>query len=176
MHKQSRAVPFVIGVILGILCAIYLPKYMQPYIPEFLMGKQTVVKGTVAAKEKKGDSLLLTVNTPEGALLATFKKKADEVNLLVTEKDEIQFTLPKYIPFVNDPRIIRVVKEQQIVPAPAETPSVPAEAGGKSTKGVRPRHQANPQAAPPAPGNTMETKPQSQGSGSLPAGNKRAGQ
>ena len=131
MHKQSRIAPFVFGLILGILCTIYLPKYVRPYLPESIVGKETVVKGTVAAKGKKGDALLLTVSTPEGALLATFKKKADEVNLLINEKDEIQFTLPKYMPFIDDPKIIRVVKEQQAVPAPAEAPAAPASPAGK---------------------------------------------
>jgi hypothetical protein len=126
MHKQSGIVPFVFGLVLGILCTIYLPKYVRPYLPESLVGKETVVKGTVKSKEKKGDALLLTVNTPEGALLATFEKKADAVNLLINEKDEVYFILPKYMPFIDDPKIIRVVKEQQAVPASAEAPTAPA--------------------------------------------------
>ncbi len=131
MHKQSRMVPFVFGILVGILCTIYVPRYVRPYLPESMMGKETVVKGTVAAKEKKGDILLLTVSTPEGALLATFKKKASEVNLLVNEKDEIQFILPKYMPFIEDPKIIRVVKEQQTVPTPTEVPAAPTRPEGK---------------------------------------------
>jgi hypothetical protein len=134
MHKQTRIVPFVFGIVLGILCTIYLPTYVRPYLPESLIGKETVVKGTVAAKEKKGDALLLTVSTPEGALLATFKKKADEVNLLINEKDEVYLILPKYMPFIDDPKIIRVVKEQQAVPALAEVPTAPARPEGKSTQ------------------------------------------
>jgi hypothetical protein len=176
MHKKSGVAPFIFGLILGILCTIYLPKYVQPYLPAFMAGKQTVVKGTVTAKEKKADTLLLTVNTPDGALLATFRKKADEVNLLVNEKDDIQFILPKYLPFVNDPKIIRVVKEQQTAPAPSEAAAAPAGAEENSTKGVRPRHRANPQAAAPSSRNTMEMKPQSQASGSFPAGDKKTGQ
>jgi hypothetical protein len=155
MHKQSRLVPFLFGIIFGILCVIYLPKYVRPYLPESIMGKETVVKGTVAAKEKKGDVLLLTVSTPEGALLATFKKKAGEVNLLINEKDEIQFTLPKYTPFIEDPKIIRVVKEQQTVPTPTEVPAAPAKPEGK------PRHQV---------------KPLSGGSSIPPVGDKKTGQ
>ncbi len=173
MHKQSRIAPFVFGLILGILCTIYLPKYVRPYLPESMMGKETEVKGTVAAKEKKGDALLLTVNTPEGALLATFKKKADEVNLLINEKDEIQFILPKYMPFINDPKIIRVVKEQQAVPAPAEAPTSPA---GKSTKEIKPQQQVKPRASAPAPGSAREVKPLDRESSAPPAGDKKTGQ
>jgi hypothetical protein len=150
MHnKQSGIVPFILGLILGILCTIYLPKYVQPYLPESMLVKDTKIKGTVTAKEKKGDALLLTVNTPEGVLLATFKKKADDVNLLINEKDEIQFALPKDTAFIDDPKIIQVVKGQQTVTAPSETPVVPA---GKSMKEVNPQQQAKPQAAAPAPG------------------------
>ena len=144
MHKQSGIVPFVFGLVVGILCMIYLPKYVRPYLPESLIGKETVVKGIVKAKEKKGAVLLLTVNTPEGALLSTFEKKVDEVNLLINENDEVYFTLPKYMPFIDDPKIIRVVKEQQAVPAPTEAATAPARPEGKSTQVIKPRHQANP--------------------------------
>jgi hypothetical protein len=152
MHKQSGIVPFVFGLVLGILCTIYLPKYVRPYLPEALVGKETVVKGTVAAKDKKGAVLLLTVNTPEGALLATFEKKADEVNLLINEKDEVYFILSKYMPFIDDPKIIRVVKEQQAVPTPAEAPIAPARPEGKSTQEIKPRQQAKPRVAVPPAG------------------------
>ena len=148
-HKPSHTVPFILGLILGILGTIFLPDYVRPYVPEWVTGKAVViVKGTVAAKQKKVDALLLTVETPDGVLLATFKKKVDEINLLINEKDAIEFTLPKYMPFIDDPKIIRVVKEQQ--PAPAPVPEAkPAE---KSRKEGRPRRQERPQAAPPAPG------------------------
>ena len=175
MHKQSGIVPFVFGLVLGILCTIYLPQYVRPYLPEALVGKETVVKGTVAAKDKKGAVLLLTVNTPEGALLATFEKKADEVNLLINEKDEVYFILPKYMPFIDDPKIIRVVKEQQAVPAPAEAPTAPARPEGKSMREIKPRQQANPQAAVPAPGRGMEVKPPDRGSSAPPTGDKKTG-
>jgi hypothetical protein len=176
MHKQSRIVPFVFGLVLGILCTIYLPGYVRPYLPEALVGKETVVKGTVTAKEKKGDVLLLTVSTPEGALLATFKKKVDEINLLINEKDLVHFILPKYMPFIDDPKIIRVVKEQQTVPAPAEIPAAPARREGKGTLEMKPRQQAKPETAVPAPGHGMDVKPASGGSSSLPARDRKTGQ
>lgn len=154
-HKPSRTVPFVFGLVLGILGMIFLPNYVRPYIPEWITGKTIVVKGTVAAKQKKEDALLLTVDTPEGVLLATFKKKVDEINLLINEKDVIEFTLPKYMPFIDDPKIIRVVKEQQAAPEPAPE----AKPEERSTKQVKPKRQEKPQAAP-APGSATETKPE----------------
>jgi hypothetical protein len=156
MNKPSRMVPFIFGLVLGILGTIFLPSYARPYIPEWLMGKETVVKGIVAAKQKKENALLLTVNTPEGALLAAFRKKVDEISLLVNEKDVIEFTLPKYTPFIDDPKIIRIVKEQQAGPEPP--PAIqPAE---KATKEVKPQRQEKPQAIAPSHGSATEVKPQ----------------
>jgi hypothetical protein len=156
MNKPSRMVPFVLGLVLGILAAIYLPGYVRPYIPEWAMGKVTVVKGTVMAKQKKENALLLTVNTPAGALLATFTRKVDEISLLVNEKDEIEFTLPKYAPLIDDPKIIRIVKEQQAAPGPAPV-ARPAE---KSVKEGRSQGQEKPQAGAPAPGSASGKNPQ----------------
>jgi hypothetical protein len=168
---------------------IYLPKYVQPYLPESMAGNETVLKGTVIVKEKKGDTLLLTVSTPEGALLATFKQKTGEIDLLIKEKDEVQFTLPNYTPFIDDPKILRVVKEQEtsIAPVEAAAPVEPV----KSTQGKKPRHLVKLQAAPQAPGSAMEVKPQAaasapasakemkppgQGNSAPPAGDKKTAQ
>lgn len=167
MHKQSRMFPFVFGLILGVLCTIFLPKYVRPYLPESVMGKETIVKGTVMAKEKKGNALLLTVNTSRGALLATFTKKGDEVNLLVNEKDDIEFTLEKYRTFIDDPNITRVVKAEQIAsPEPEKTSVAPAKPAGKVTKEVKPRTQGKP--SPPAPASKGTTEAQQQSRESVP--------
>ncbi len=156
-NKPSRTIPFIFGLALGILGAIFLPNYVRPYIPEWVTGKAVVVKGTVTAKLKKDDALLLTVDTPDGVLLATFKRKVDEINLLINEKDSIEFTLPKYMPFIDDPKIIRVVKEQQAAPEPVPE----AKPAGKSTKEVKPGRQEKPHAVHPAPG-AAEMKPPGQ--------------
>jgi len=152
-HKPSIATPLLIGLVLGVLAAVYLPGVVRPYLPEWVTGKTIVVKGTVAAKQKKEKVLLLTVETPEGVLLATFKRKVDEINLLVNEKDAIEFTLPKYMPFIDDPKIIRVVKEQQAVPEPAAA----AKPREQSTREGKPRRQERPPAAATAPSTTPST-------------------
>jgi hypothetical protein len=195
MHnKPSRIPPFIFGLLLGILCTIYLPEYAQPYLPEFMAGNETMLKGTVIVKEKRGEALLLTVSTPEGALLATFKQKIGEIDLLIKEKDEVQFTLPNYAPFIDDPKIIRVVKEQQAVTAPAEAlaaPAAPSESAVKSTQGKKSRHfvklqdagqasgspmDGKSQAAASAPASSADTKPRVQGNSAPPAGDKRTAQ
>jgi hypothetical protein len=173
MHNKPSRIPhFVFGLMLGILCMIYLPKYVQPYLPESMAGTETVLKGTVIVKEKKGETLLLTVSTPEGALLATFKQKTGEIDLLIKEKDEVQFTLPNYTPFIDDPKIIRVVKEQQAVTAPAEAPAAPVEPE-KSTQGKKPRHLVKLQTTPQDHAAAMEVKPPDQGNSAAPAGDKK---
>jgi len=155
MNKSSRMLPFVFGLAVGIAGTIFLPNYVRPYLPEWVMGKAIVVKGTVTAKQKKEKVLLLTVNTPEGALLATFNKKVDEISLLVSEKDIIEFTLPKYTPFIDDPKIIRIVKEQQAVTEPAPV-VMPAE---KNTQERRSQRQVKPQAVVPVTEGTTTVKP-----------------
>ncbi len=155
MNKSSRMVPFIAGLVLGVLGAIVLPDYVRPYIPEWVTGKATVVKGTVMAKQKKEHALLLTVNTAEGALLATFTKKVDEIGLLVNEKDVIEFTLPKYAPLIDDPKIIRILKEQQVAPEPAP-------AAGSAEKGLTegtPHQKGKPQIVAPAPGSASGKNP-----------------
>ena len=139
-HKSFRTTLFLFGLILGIVGTIFLPNYVRPYLPVWVMGNTTVVKGTVTAKQKKEAALLLTVNTSEGALLATFNRKVDEINLLANEKDSIEFTLPKYAPFVDDPKIIRITKEQQAASEPAPVAG-PAE---KSVNKGQPRQQGKP--------------------------------
>jgi len=154
MNKPSRIVPFILGLVLGVLGAIFLPGYVRPYVPEWVMGKATVVKGTVAAKQKKETVLLLTVNTSEGALLATFTRKVDEIALLVNEKDVIEFTLPKYAPLIDDPKITRILKDQIAA-------SAPAPAGGPLEKGaqeVKAQPQGKAPAAAPAQGGAAGKK------------------
>ncbi|MDH4164430.1 MAG: hypothetical protein OEW15_17340, partial [Nitrospirota bacterium] len=96
--NRSLIAALLIGIVAGILGTVFVPGYLRPYLPEWIAGKTVVVKGIVEAKQKKEKALLLTVGTTDGVLLATFTRKVDEINLLVNEKDAIEFTLPKYLP------------------------------------------------------------------------------
>jgi len=129
MNKTSVIiVTFLVGIAVGIAGTLLLPGYARQYMPESIMGKETTVMGVVVAKQRKGTSLLLTVNTPQGALLSTMKRKVDEIDLLVNVDDEIEFTLKEYKPFINDPKIKRVLKgeggEIPVTPGKDEKPSV----------------------------------------------------
>jgi hypothetical protein len=110
MKKRLILVAFFVGVALGVGGTIFVPDLIAPYLPEMIRSKGTAVGGVVVAKQKKAAWLLLTVNTPQGAILATFKKKVEEVELLVEEGDSIVLFLHAYMPFVNNPIIKQVTK------------------------------------------------------------------
>jgi len=175
MQKQSRMAPFIFGLALGVLCTIFLPKYVRPYLPDAVMGKEAVVKGTVMAKEKKGNTLLLTVNTSRGALLATFAKKADEVNLLINEKDDVEFTMEKYKPFIDDPNITRVIKAEQLSsPEPEKASGTPAKPAGKNAKELKPRALGKPAPTAPTSKSKAEVQPPSRENVAPAPGDKNA--
>jgi hypothetical protein len=134
----------VVGIALGAAGMFYGPRYLSPYLPGSLGGSAVTVEGTVLQKQKRDGSLLLTVNTSRGALLATIKKKVDEVNLLVSRGDRIDFVLKTYRPFIEDPVIKRVVKAE-----PEAMPGTPAEA---MPVGPPPKEAKPEAAAPEAPG------------------------
>jgi len=97
-------------VIIAVMVVFYSPK-IKSYLPENISAPGKTVSGKVLAKRLKGNSLLLTVNTQEGAMLVTFKKKIDEIDLLVAPGDIIEFSYISYRPFLTDPVISRVRKE-----------------------------------------------------------------
>ena len=157
MTNRSFCTILIIGIVLGVLGTVYLPRYVRPYLPaSIIMGKETVVAGTVTAKQRKDQSLLLTINTPQGAVLMTVTKNVDEVDLLVGENNTIEFTLQKYSPFVENPRITRVLRDvQSPSPEPSKTPEAPARPGTQGLKDMKQRTSA-----PAAPQSAPGTKPQ----------------
>ncbi len=127
-------ITLILGIAIGISGYVIAPEFLGRYIPSSITKSKTVrLKGTVIAKERKGASLLLTVNSPEGAMLVTFTRKVNEIELLVNKQDLIELSIKKYGPFIKDPGIIRVIKpslekaertlkEPEKAPAPAEEP------------------------------------------------------
>jgi hypothetical protein len=101
---------FVIGLVVGIVAAIVARPFLGERLPEAVGGKRESVQGPVTAKQQQENRLLLTINTPAGAILGTFSKKIDEINLLVETGDTVTLTIPGYQPFLNDPEITRVAK------------------------------------------------------------------
>lgn len=101
---------FAIGFVLGIAAVIIVRPFLSDNLPGAVGGKRESVAGPVAAKQQQGDRLLLTINTRAGAILATFTRKVDEINLLVEQGDTVSLTISGYQPFLENPEITRVGK------------------------------------------------------------------
>ena len=112
---------FLIGLALGAVLAVIGPHVAGPYLPDALRGKVESVEGDVTRKQREPDRLLITVVTPRGAILATFRKRIPEVDLLLAEGDALTLGLRRFEPFVEDPAIQSVKKK-----APAENPNTGA--------------------------------------------------
>jgi len=140
MQRWLILTVFLAGLTLGISGTIMAPRLIHRYVPdrflpEALQSKQVLVDGTVVAKQREQDRLLLTVHTAEGAVLATFTQKVPEIDLLVQQGDTLSLYLRRYEPFVMDPTIGRVKKPQPFgrlegrepPPSPPVAPPRPAQ-------------------------------------------------
>jgi len=170
---KRRFLIFLIGVVVGAIGALLLPDFIVSSLPSGPWADAWAAEGTVVAKQWEGDSLLLTLQTDEGATLATFKERVAEIDLLVEDGDRVSFTLRGYRPFVEDPGIRRVLKKGQFeepveaevsgteeppgdsadeLPAEAETPT-PEKATSDESKPV-PDESVDPPSPQEAPGTT----------------------
>ena len=126
----------LIGISIGVGGAIFGPDLASPYLPDsFRIKKTETVAGEVVRKQREGDRLLLTVQTSQGTVLATFKRKVAEIDLLVQQGDALTMAVSRYAPFVEDPAIERVRKQDvavqpktgaMVLPAATETLPVAA--------------------------------------------------
>lgn len=108
--KRGGVLVFLVGVLIGALGAVFAPRYLGDYLPGSIGGQSANVTGVVTRKLAEDTRLLLTVVTDSGAVLAAFKERTTEIDLLVEEGDSVTFALAAYAPFVDDPRLGRVVK------------------------------------------------------------------
>ncbi len=111
MKIWSYLIVLIIGLVVGALGVYFAPEYVGPFLPKSLQSKGVEIEGEVVAKQRKGNTLLMTLNTKEGAILITFRKKVPEIDLLVNKGDRIEVRLKSYSPFVDDPAIKRVRKD-----------------------------------------------------------------
>lgn len=130
--KLGTTAWLLIGVIVGIVGTIFLPRLADPYLPDALRGDRQEVTGTVEAKSAEVDRLLLTVGGEAGAMLVTFSKDVAEIDLLVDVGDTVVLEVEEYAPFVDDPRIRRVAKKGDARTA-AETPAQGEVMAGEDT-------------------------------------------
>lgn len=110
MRRWLLLLTFLIGVGLGVSGTLMGPGLAGRYLPRTIGGKAEVVTGEVVAKQREGDRLLLTVAAGQGAILAAFKKRVTEIDLLVEQGDTVTLRLSRYEPLVEDPPIERVKK------------------------------------------------------------------
>ena len=121
----------LIGVALGVSGTILGPNLAGPYLPESFRAKSEVVEGEVDRKLREQDRLLLTVQTSQGTVLATFKQKVAEIDLLVQKGDTVTLALRRYEPFVEDPAIERVRKLQPTKPEAEKQEPIPRPKAGE---------------------------------------------
>jgi hypothetical protein len=121
-------ITLLVGLALGVAGTIYAPQYVKSYLPGPSKPREGGVEGKVTAELLEQERLLLTVSTAEGATLVTFNRKMKEINLLVDEGDSITLDLRYYSPFVTNPAILRVRKEEgpELFPGPVREEKTPA--------------------------------------------------
>lgn len=132
MKLWAVFIVFLIGIGLGAASIVYGPTVLDPYLPAAIRARfQTAtIEGTVKAKRREGDRLLLRIEAPQGAIVATFKEKTPEIDLLIGEGDRVTLALRAYKPFVEDPSIQRVRKQELAKPNQNLPPSTPTEPKG----------------------------------------------
>ncbi len=127
MKFLSFLITLLIGIAFGVGITVYAPDLIRKYLPSDMGGSLRNIEGTVVAKEKKDRELLVTINTDEGAMLSTFRKNLDKIDLLVGVNDIVEIKISGYRPFIDDPIIARVKKpgrEVKAVKSPEESPEV----------------------------------------------------
>lgn len=130
MPTRRTLTTFLIGLALGIVLAFVGRAFLGSRLPDSIAGQRESLDGVVTAKQLEGDRLLLTVVTPAGATLVTFKKRVAEIALLVDEGDRITLSLSRYQPFLEDPQIARVMPPDVYV---EESPSADSAAVAQDT-------------------------------------------
>jgi small basic protein len=112
MKTGAFVLVLLVGIALGVGGTIFAPDVAAPYLPDAVrIKKAETVDGEVVQKLREGERLRLTVQTTQGSVLATFKNKVAEIDLLVQQGDTVTLVLGRYEPFVEDPAIERVRKQ-----------------------------------------------------------------
>jgi hypothetical protein len=125
---------FLVGLAAGVCGMIFGPDLVGSVLPNAVGVKRIDIEGPVVTKQQEGDRLLLTIQTPQGAILATFKDRAAEMNLLVEKGDLLTLAVRKYEPFVLDPVIGRVRKQEDAASRPRGDGPSPSPSGQANSK------------------------------------------
>ena len=108
---KGAIISFCIGLALGAGGAMLGSQYLGSHLPAFMQTAKETLEGKVVKKQKDPQRLLLTVSTPNGSTLASFIKQASDVDLLVEQGDRVTLGVRQYEPFITDPIVLHVQKE-----------------------------------------------------------------
>ena len=138
---KPKLLIFILGVIVGLLVAYFVPPVIEGWLPEGMGGAKGATQGVVVAKRLEQDRLLLTVESGDGAVLATFKQRVPEIDLLVDTGDHITLGITSYEPFVEDPKILGVKKAKGAMPGETgdetvKAPEMGADGAGEAEAGA----------------------------------------
>lgn len=100
----------LLGVALGVAAALLVPRWVAPHLPPALGGGLVTVEGDVLDKQRESGRLLLTLDSDRGAMLATFRDRISELDLLVGRGDRVTLAMREFRPFVDGPRLVGVQK------------------------------------------------------------------
>ena len=103
---------FLLGGLLGFLIGVLFRPLIEPVATALLRDEADRTEGRVVGKRLQGKRLLLTVDAAEGTILATFGDRVPEIDMLVAEGDLVTLGVPRYEPFVEDPPILAVRKQE----------------------------------------------------------------
>lgn len=117
MSYRGILIAFCLGLALGLGGPLLASRYLSPYLPAFMQKVIHPIEGTVTHKQRDPDQILMTLSTSEGTILATFREKIMEIDLLIAEGDTVTVNLRQYEPFVNNPAVVRVVKQKEVLPS-----------------------------------------------------------
>lgn len=109
---KVKIILFLLGGFFGFLVAALFQPLLRPALTEAFRGEEEVTEGRVVGKRLQGERLLLTVDAAEGTVLATFKQRVPEIDMLVEEGDLLKLGVRRYEPFVEDPPILSVRKQE----------------------------------------------------------------
>lgn len=123
---KAKLILFLFGALIGFLIAVLFRPVLQPMVAEVLRDEADRTEGRVVGKRLQGERLLLTVDATEGTILATFKDRVEEIDMLVEDGDLVTLGVPRYEPFVEDPPVL-AVRKQDPPAATADGPEATAE-------------------------------------------------
>jgi hypothetical protein len=148
--RKSRFFPgFLLGLIVGGLAVVLTPSWWETLVPDSLFPQETV-SGLVLQKDRESGRLLVKLETGEGVLLATFTERQDAIDLLVEAGDSVTLRVPRYEPFLTDPRLERVRKSDTSKEVPTSHPEETG-AGAKRPEPDVPAEAPEPEAPSAAP-------------------------